>query len=74
MVVKLKMFCEKQTACEENFDNEGNQLAWTCTAHLAEDRVFNCIYKSLKERMNAEHIPFAYPCADFKLVVGEQKK
>jgi len=32
-----------------------------CTAHLHEDRVFNCQYKDLKARSEAE-----YPCSDYK--------
>lgn len=64
----LEKFCECQVTCKEDYDEKGNQLSWTCAAHLAEARVFDCGYKSAQERIEASHIPYAYPCADFKQI------
>jgi hypothetical protein len=68
----MKQFCENQITCKENYDADGNQTSWTCAAHLAEARAPDCHYKSEQERINAEHIPYAYPCADFKPINNDE--
>jgi len=56
---KLKKFCDWQTACEEDYDECGNQKSWTCCAHLHESRVFICRFDSLKHAKSVR-----YACAD----------
>lgn len=50
----MELWCKWQDVDEEGV---------FCTAHLAEDRVFNCPYKNTKERNKSE-----YPCSDYKPV------
>lgn len=57
-------FCKWQVACKDDFDINGNQITWTCTAHLHEARAFICRYSSLKEARNKG-------CQDAKKPVDE---
>lgn len=61
--MKLDKFCYWQVAVKEDFGKDGNQISWTCTAHLHEDRAFSCTFNSLKA---AKEYP--YPCEDAKPV------
>lgn len=50
-----KKWCEHQTKCVEDTEE-----TFTCTAHMAEARAFQCPYKNTADRVSRK-----YPCPDF---------
>lgn len=51
-----EQWCYWQIKCKED-----SQDTFTCTAHLADGRVFQCPYSDLDDRTKME-----YPCSDYE--------
>jgi len=56
---RLSKFCYWQTLTKDDVDEEGNQVSFTCAAHLAEGRARECTYKDYKDSQERR-----YPCVD----------
>lgn len=47
-------FCKWQSKCKED-----NVETWSCSAHIHEDRVFQCPYNNFKDSQKRQ-----FPCMD----------
>jgi hypothetical protein len=63
----MKKFCKYQVKCKED-----TKSTFTCTAHLHEERCYQCPYKSLNDAkemsMNSYGHIIKYSCSDAEKV------
>lgn len=56
---RLSKFCYWQTITKDDVNKKGNQITFTCIAHLAEGRALICPYEDYKDSQERKH-----PCVD----------